>query len=99
MSEGRGPGRPKKAHPEDDAPNASFFHRENSPTASTVGSAVQYPESGAQVYRVRLSKGYVAFKDVKARTGDEAAAAALTGQGPEAKVAHVDVAPQELQEA
>lgn len=84
-----------KAHPEDDAPNATFLHTVNSPTASTVGSDVQFPSSGRMIYRVRLhGAGGVPYRDVEAETGDEAALAALSGFDGSVKVAHVEPAPQ-----
>ena len=87
-----------KAHPEDDAPNAIFLHTVASPTAATVGSEVQYPDSGEIVYRVRLhGAGGVPYRDVTARTGDEAAAAALAGFDGSVKVTHIEPAPQSRQ--
>lgn len=87
-----------KAHPEDDAPNATFLHTVASPTASTVGSEVQYPASGKQVYRVRLhGAGGVPFKDVLAATGDEAADMARVGFDDTVKVTHIEPAPQSQQ--
>lgn len=82
-----------KAHPEEDAPNATFLHTVSSPTAATVGSEVQYPESGVMVYRVSLYGAVEPFVDVKAATGDKAADAALV-RYPQAKVTHVAPAPQ-----
>lgn len=66
----------------------------HSKTASTRGSEVQYPDSGAMVYRVTIAGGMgIAHCDVEARTGDEAATKALE-QYPGTKVAHVEPAPQ-----
>lgn len=88
----------KKAHPEDDAPNATFHHTENSPTAATVGNKL-FGESGPMIYRVTVQGGMgLASADFKAATGDDAASAALA-KFPGAKVAHVAPAPQELQDA
>jgi hypothetical protein len=78
----------EKAHPEE--PNATFLHQETSPTAATVGNKL-FPESGEQTYRVLTTAGTC---DVRATTGDEAAAAALV-RFPGAKVGHVAPAPQQ----
>lgn len=65
-----------------------------SPTASTRGSEVQYPESGAMDYRVTLSNGSaLLWETVNAKTGDAAADQALSLH-PGCKVAHVEPAPQ-----
>lgn len=67
-----------------------------SDTAATVGKPL-FPPSGVQTYRCELAKGFVPFVDVEAATGDEAAAAALVGQGAETKVTTVYPAPQAKQ--
>lgn len=65
-----------------------------SPTASTRGSLVQYPDSGPMLYRVTLSNGMaLTFFDVEAKGGDDAAEKALA-KHPGCKVAHVEPAPQ-----
>ena len=88
----------KKAHPEDDAPNANFAHTIDSPTAASIGNKL-FGDSGPMIYRVTVQGGMgMTFTDVKAATGDEAASAAIA-KFPGAKVAHVVPAPQELQDA
>lgn len=87
-----------KAHPEDDAPNATFLHTETSPTAATVGNGVKYPDSGEMVYRVGLHGAVEPFIDVTASTGDSAALAALA-RYPQAKVTLVAPAPQDSKAA
>lgn len=66
----------------------------HSPTAATVGNEL-YGPSGAMLYRVRMAGSAVGFVDVKAATGDAAAAEALTRYG--GKVVHVEPAPQQVE--
>lgn len=72
---------------------AFFPHRENSPTAATVGDDRYKPTEG-QVYRVMLQTGMGLHPvDVEALTGDEAATKAQA-QYLGSKVAHVAPAPK-----
>lgn len=73
-------------------------HQERSPTAATAGDD-RYKPSGAMVYRVMVSTGIgFQFEDVKAATGDDAAAKALE-KFPGCKVAHVAPAPRQTEDA
>lgn len=78
----------------EEKPNASFFHREDSPTAASAHNRL-YRTSGVQKYRVAVasSTGMLVHHDVDAASGDEAAELALSAF-PGAKVAHVAPAPQ-----
>lgn len=72
----------------------ALLHRENSPTASTVGDQ-KFGPSGVQTYRVLVAAamGGTTYVDVDAATGDEAAAKALD-KYPGAKVGNVTPAPK-----
>lgn len=76
---------------------ANFYHRENSPTAASIGNRL-FGSSGRMPYRVTIAgpMGMTA-EDFDAETGDDAASLALT-KYVGAKVAKVEPAPR-LQEA
>jgi hypothetical protein len=80
----------------DETPNATFFHREDSPTAASSHNRL-FGNSGRMAYKVMVSAGMgmIPFI-VEASTGDEAAELAVgaNGQYPGAKVAHVEPAAQ-----
>ncbi len=79
---------------EADKETGPLLHRENSPTAASVGNPLFGP-SGVQTYRVMLATPFgQAMTDVDAATGDEAAEKALA-KHPGAKVANVAPAPKD----
>ncbi len=78
----------------EEKPNATFLHREDSPTAASAHNRL-FRASGVQTYRVAVASatGMMVQHDVEAASGDEAAEEALKAF-PGAKVAHVAPAPQ-----
>lgn len=78
---------------EPETPNATFLHREDSPTAAS-GHNRLYRGSGVQTYRVMVATGMGMIpNDVEAASGDEAAELTLA-KYIGGKVAHVAPAPQ-----
>ncbi len=77
-----------------ETPNATFFHREESPTAANANKRL-YEASGTILYRVMLqtSTGQQIANDVMAASGDEASEKGIVNY-PGAKVMHIAPAPK-----
>ncbi|WP_324807203.1 hypothetical protein SH584_11445 [Sphingomonas sp. LY29] len=78
---------------QDETPNATFFHREESPTAASSHKRL-YRASGVISYDVTVASGMgLSVVPIEAATGDEAAELALA-KFPGGKVARVEPTPQ-----